>query len=122
MAEPSNGAKLLCLLQKRIIGLGAVAVAVIAIFTAASHLDRYRWWASAEEIRTVASRVYQLSVPEQRRVITSVERDLKSARAVPPENRDINDSFRINRLEEELLDAKEEMKKLIGEQKQFGSR
>lgn len=106
-------------LVKLTINAGVIAAAFTAVIVATGHLDKLRPWASADEIKTVAKRVYQLSIPDQRRVITSVERDLKNAEGTPPSERDINDQLRIFRLETELINAKDTMDELLLERKRF---
>ncbi len=101
------------------INAGVIAAAFTAVIVATGHLDKLRPWASADEIKTVAKRVYELSIPEQRRVITSVQRDLKNAKDEPAGQRDVNDQLRIFRLETELINAEDTMKELLLERKRF---
>lgn len=101
------------------INTGVIAAAFTAVIVATGHLDKLRPWASADEIRTVAKRIYQLSIPEQRRVVTSIQRDLDNANDEPPAQRDVNDQLRIFRLETELINAEDTMKELLIERKRF---
>lgn len=106
--------------KRRLIAAGTIAGAVVALFLVGPHLDEYRWWVWADEFHIVAGRVYETTIPEQRRVISSIKRDLERAKDVPPSRRDINDVRKINDLEEDAETAKEELQKLYDERAKFG--
>lgn len=107
------------LLKNRLIAAGAVAVAVIAIVTTIGMMDEYRFWVLSSEFKIVAGRVYELTIPEQRRVISGIERQLDRARAIPPPEREIPDDVRINDLEQDLQEEQDTLMKQIDERARF---
>ena len=106
-------------LQNRLIAAGAIAVAVISIITVIGMMDQYRWWVWASEFRVVAGRVYEATIPEQRRVVSGIERQLDRAKAIPPPEREIPDDKRINDLEQDLQEERDTLLKLIEERARF---
>lgn len=109
----------LCWFKRRVIAAGAVAGAVAAIFLSLSYMDQYRWWVWASEFQIVASRIYEATIPEQRRVVSSIERDLERAKSVPPARRNAKDTRRIIDLEGDLAKEQETLKKLYDERARF---
>ena len=111
--------QILCWFKKRLLAAGGIAGALVAIFVATSHIDKYRWWVWASEFQIVANRVYELTIPEQRRVISSIKRDLERATSVPPAQRDLKDIRKINELEEDLAHEQENLDRLYDERERF---
>ncbi len=107
------------LLKQRVIAAGSLATAALAIIAAVSFVDAYRWWVWADEFQIVAARVYETSIPEQRRIVSQVKRELESAKTVPVARRGMNDRRRINNLEVELDDELDKLKKLLNERTRF---
>ena len=108
-----------CWVKNKVFVAGGLAGALTAIIVTISYIDQYRWWVWASEFRIVANRVYEVTIPEQRRVISGIERDLERAKSVPPSQRDVKDVMRIIDLEEEKAKAKENLDKLYDERELF---
>lgn len=119
MTKPHD---IFCWFKKRVIAAGTIAGAVAAIIVALSYVDQYRWWVWASEFKIVASRVYEATIPEQRRVISSIQRDLERAKSVPPARRDVQDTQKINDLEADLASESEKLERLINERARFTPR
>lgn len=103
----------------RIKAAGVIATALVAILISYSYLDAYRWWIWRTEFQAVAGRVYEATIPEQRRVVSSVHRLLERAKAIPPVQRDLNDDVRINQLESDLKAEEENLRELVEERAKF---
>lgn len=111
-----------CWFKKRLIAAGMIAGAVTALFIAGGYIDQVRWWVWASEFKLVASRVYEVTIPEQRRVISSIQRELERAKSVPPAKRKALDIRKINDLEEDLANALEKLESLVDERARFATK
>lgn len=111
--------EIFCWFKKRLIAAGAIAGSLTAITVTLSYMDEYRWWVWASEFKIVANRVYEATIPEQRRVVSSIQRDLERAKSVPPARRDAKDTRKIINLEEDLVIEQETLKKLYDERARF---
>lgn len=106
-----------CGVNFRMFAIAAASATTILVFW--GQIEPYRFWATASEVQLLAERLYPPTIADQRRVITSIERDLDIAQSIRPTARSEKQHQKIQDLKIDLQRAQDELSNMINERARF---